>query len=982
MLLGACVSAKEAAKDSRDCVLHLDFEKIVDGGFACQVSGEVCRGEGWPITRRGALWTSPNTRVSMPAPMGLDGRRELTVSAWIAPEPFGHWFQTIVYKGGCSSPGNRDVHFLLRLTERKYAEFLFRDAEGNWQGISRRKGNYAVSGQSMDPPIDAPEIKRYEWSHVAATFREGHVSLFVNGELIVQGKCPVEEMIPNSYPIRIGGAEKDSGEPANFMVGLVDEVRIHNRALGPTDMAALYAQDRLHKALGLVTEKVPTADRDGQFKTTLPLVAEYLSHTRKKKEPRKQVATSVKQLDGAATLHIDGKPAPAMAMMPLPYVADDQVTLACRDFAAAGLRLYSIILWSWMTPKNGCHSWWLGPGEYDFEPIDQRVRAVIAADPDALILPRIKLNPPAWWLEEHPDEIARSADGSTSRQVSLASAAWEECYGNMLRDVVQHMETRDYAGHIFGYHPAGGQSSEWYWWGMAKGIDFSPAAIARLRQWLAERYREDPDAGRRTWGDLDTAEPPSMAERQATEQLFFRNPKTARRVIDYRQFLCDMITHNIERSCKIAKDASGHRKIAGVFYGYSAYRAYTPGFYGLERVLDSPYVDFLCAPTMYGHRRGGEPGNHIVVYTGSCHLHSKLYWDEVDMWTHLCRNHDSYQTQSLEETVSTIQRAGGYALTKGTGLWWFALADNAAFHQAEVMDAIAATQRAGKTAIAHDRTPEREVAVFIDEPSMLYSNTNQEFESTLLRVTNDELACMGAPYDTYLLSDLLHPKLPDYKLHIFLNAFMVDDKIRQAVEAKVKQAGKTALWVYAPGYLTNEGFSETAMRDLTGITLRSHARRMPGHWQRTDIAHNITARMPKDRTYFWSVGPVFSVEDASANVLGRCRKYNALAVKEFTDWRSVYSMLPPTRELLLGLCRYAGVHVYSETLDPFFANQGYAMIHTGTAGSKRIVLPGARDVFDALTGTSIGRRVSEIRSDLPRGVTRIYRLAPPSAKRE
>lgn len=93
------------------------------------------------------------------------------------------------------------------------------------------------------------------------------------------------------------------------------------------------------------------------------------------------VETRVRNHGGVPTLHLDGRPVYAIAMMPEPYVADEWVTQSCRDFAAAGVDLYSEIFWSWMKPRDGCHGWWLGEGEYDFERIDHRIRAIVRANP-------------------------------------------------------------------------------------------------------------------------------------------------------------------------------------------------------------------------------------------------------------------------------------------------------------------------------------------------------------------------------------------------------------------------------------------------------------------------------------------------------------------------------------------------------------------------------------------------------------------------
>lgn len=141
----------------------------------------------------------------------------------------------------------------------------------------------------------------------------------------------------------------------------------------------------------------------------------------------------------------------------------------------------------------------------------------------------------------------------------------------------------------------------------------------------------------------------------------------------------------------------------------------------------------------------------------------------------------------------------------------------------------------------------------------------------------------------------------------------------------------------------------------------------------TDPAHPITASAPETLRWSWEVSPTLSVADADATVPGTVADRPALAVRECDDWRSVYSLLPLRREILQDLCEYAGVHVYSDTHDTFFANRSYAILHTATAGDKRIVLTEPADVTELVTGRSLGP-VDVIEEALAPGVTRIYRL--------
>ncbi|MCX7886205.1 MAG: hypothetical protein N3B01_02965 [Verrucomicrobiae bacterium] len=196
---------------------------------------------------------------------------------------------------------------------------------------------------------------------------------------------------------------------------------------------------------------------------------------------------AVQPYAGVPALHINGRPVFPMAMIPIGHFP----TNVCRDFAAAGLHLYSHIIWTWGPRCTPDVNWWLGSGQYDFAKVDAMIRAILDADPQAYIFLRLKLDAPTWWLQANRDELAYKADGQAAEQASMASERWEDLYERMLRDLIRHIENSPYSGHIIGYQPAGGYSSEWYWDGAVGPqfgwIDYGPAALRRFRKWLKER---------------------------------------------------------------------------------------------------------------------------------------------------------------------------------------------------------------------------------------------------------------------------------------------------------------------------------------------------------------------------------------------------------------------------------------------------------------------------------------------------------------
>ena len=121
---------------------------------------------------------------------------------------------------------------------------------------------------------------------------------------------------------------------------------------------------------------------------------------------------------------------------------------------------------------------------------------------------------------------------------------------------------------------------------------------------------------------------------------------------------------------------------------------------------------------------------------------------------------------------------------------------------------------------------------------------------------------------------------------------------------------------------------------------------------------------------------LISVNDPDATTLGALPGTDkpTLAVKEMGSWRSVYAVtqdLPPAfyREL----ARYAGVHIWSEKDDTFYANNSYACLHANGPGSRTILFPRRCDLWDAITEESLAKGTDEFTRHFEHGETIILR---------
>ena len=107
----------------------------------------------------------------------------------------------------------------------------------------------------------------------------------------------------------------------------------------------------------------------------------------------------------------------------------------------------------------------------------------------------------------------------------------------------------------------------------------------------------------------------------------------------------------------------------------------------------------------------------------------------------------------------------------------------------------------------------------------------------------------------------------------------------------------------------------------------------------------------------------------------------ALALKRFPDWTSVYSATPGLPSgLLRNLAQTAGVHIYSETGDAFYAGRGIVALNAGKSSSKLIRLPSRFVVREILgEGTephpfSAGINTDHIKFDLNEKETRVFEV--------
>ena len=208
------------------------------------------------------------------------------------------------------------------------------------------------------------------------------------------------------------------------------------------------------------------------------------------------------------------------------------------------------------------------------------IRRTLKSDPQGRLILRLRLDTPTWWIERHPDQVLRYADGTDSVKVhsgmdvktpSLASMSWRRDVESLLRALVIHVQHSDYADRVVGYRPALLHGGEWFQEGTLYGkkADYLPVMERAFRDWLQAKHPQEtfpenviPTARQRNTGDIG----------------HLRDPAKSRPILDYYEFYNNQFAEQAEDYCRTIKEATGGKAITGFYYGYSLILRVFPGW--------------------------------------------------------------------------------------------------------------------------------------------------------------------------------------------------------------------------------------------------------------------------------------------------------------------------------------------------------------------------------------------------------------------
>jgi len=627
-------------------------------------------------------------------------------------------------------------------------------------------------------------------------------------------------------------------------------------------------------------------------------------------------------------------------------------------------------------PKGG------RPPEYAV--VDWQLRHILSLDPEALIIPRVFLDAPQWWKDEHPDEIMVYDDGK-HRQCSPASKLWRRDAAEALRLYVQHLEA-SFGANILGYHVGAQSAGEWFYdytWEPPLPCFEEPFRVGFV-EYLRGKYPTE-KALREAWGDaqvtFDAVRLPTKEERLQGQLGAFRDPVAQRPVIDFAEYAQVCLCEYLEQCARIVKEETQGRKLAVFFYGYLYDVAgfgnggQVSGHLRLHRALHSPNVDIFCSPISYFDRQSGGTGPFMAP-VDSVELHGKLWLNEDDTRTHLADVTAGYgRTESLAQTLGVYRRNFGHIFPRHAATWWMD------FGAGWMNDRTIFDNFARLRDIYRDPAPVKpyapQVAIVTDEDSFLVLRNSNEVTGPCVSEMRAQFERCGAPVGLYLMRDLCEGKVPTtVRLYVFVNAFRVTDAQREQLRAVLARDRKVALWVYAPGYVSRDASAANIGRVVGIDVVQRTSGEMPPI-ELTDLGKQTLGAEPPAVNAARTLSPSFAVQDPQAGVvvLGRYAGTGeaAVAMKSDGRWTTVYwGGLQVPASVLRALARLAGAHVYCDTGDVLSAGPGFVSLHATTAGDKTIALPERWPaILDLITNDVIARDTDRCTIEMEAGETRL-----------
>ncbi|HAH86390.1 MAG TPA: hypothetical protein DCL60_03350, partial [Armatimonadetes bacterium] len=624
---------------------------------------------------------------------------------------------------------------------------------------------------------------------------------------------------------------------------------------------------------------------------------------------------------------------------------------------------------------DGCI--WLGKGKYNFKPIDNAIIDALRRNPDATIILNISILPYKSWGKENPQEVVRNSKGERSYgpgwwmssatsdsdvvdrpgsgkwwYPSWQSEVWRKDLEDLCTKIALHIKSSPYGKAVAGFYISGKDDGQF----IVKYMDYSEPSERAFKEFLKEKYATI-NALNRVWktslASFEEVRIPNDTYSLAVTHL------APGPVPDYKYFRDKETWKMRERLAGALKKSIGRPVVV---FSYSA--PYNPEF------ARSKYMDCVGVIPDYPNRNVGYATAHMPV--SASEIDGKLQFVELDLRSTTGIGFPSdisfREWLPLPETVEQWnqmhRKLVGIALASGFGWWYYDMGQY--YRDPFVKQNIAAAKQLADKLYKRKKSNFRpDVCVVItDDERGYYANTSISLTDALhFQIQGMEYTSSGVPFEKHYLSQILsRPDLQDFKVYIFSQNTYISGKERAMIKEKLARDGKTLIWVYNSGLISEAGISEAGMTDLTGMTIKRYpgvTRRtlnlLPGHPLTEGCKPFAGAGMMYLSIFGFQGIENFYIDDPRAIPLARYAETEdtAMAVKYHPTWTSVYIGAAGGLggSVLNRIARNAGAFVAAESGQQLNMSGDFASVHGLAEGDYKLSAPhGKSKVIDADTG--------------------------------
>lgn len=618
---------------------------------------------------------------------------------------------------------------------------------------------------------------------------------------------------------------------------------------------------------------------------------------------------------------------------------------------------------------------WRSDGSVDTEKVRQELRENLRRFPDGLFMLVFIIQPHVGWGEANPTEILRNDKGQFGivrgvYQVSeyrdrleynwrkdefpafsYASEKFAGDVASVMEKVFSELETWPEGKAVIGAYLNAGADTQWLdAFDSTQAADMSDVARRRFSEYCKGKYAK-----------TDETDIPATSAFFAEDTCHF-SEHSPTPMSDYREFLARATTQMKLTIAQGVKRGSKGRILVGSYSpnsGMAGFPLICPSY--SSRLIESPDWDFFAVVPDYV-REHADPVLS-AVFDGSLVRHGKLFVSELDLRSHDVGNWGSWGSEfwRTHHTDETFRRKALYFAVN-------AVTHGGTYHAYDMDGGMYATSAAQETwrvvnAVAARSKPVRRADESI---AFVCGERYWDFQSLardrllpyhLREHPKDALARTGAPWNAYLVDDLLVDEAADLpKVVYFSDLTTVTPKQFETLRNRFARDERVIVWSYRPGLFAAGGENieramglELAPNGLVGFGFADGGCDDP-------LMRDVRGTLMSTYSVWGFSHPQLCVPSPKAGwktlATFRGTQIPALAVRRHADFTEVYTSHPGgvTPELLRNLLREANLQPLMETNELSGYGSGLFYFVAQSDGEKRFRLPRGRLPGEVLVG--------------------------------